>query len=143
MLSINETAQVRKGCWLCLLLFLLSLFASRVWSQSESEYLDSLKGEASNLTLDLEARPAAQLSTQDGDAELPKNTSGSNAGAIKELIPGLTVEQFEQLLKNNYMGSYLFYSRLDDRAKKEAYDFYLNNPDSKTLREKILQLNKQ
>ena len=126
-----------------MLLFLLSLFAGSLWSQSESEYLNSLKGEASNLTLDLEARPTAQLSTQDRDTELSGNTSGSNAGAIKELIPGLTVEQFEQILKNNYMGSYLFYSRLDDEDKMQVYGFYLNNPDSKKLREKILQLNKK
>lgn len=126
-----------------MLLFLLPLFTGSVRSQSNSEYLDSLKGEASNLTLDPESRPTAQLSIQDSDAALPGSTSGSDAGAIQELIPGLTVEQFEQILKNNYMGSYLFYSRLDDGGKKEAYGFYLNNPDSKKLREKILQLNKK
>lgn len=143
LLSFNLVTQMRKGCWLCFFFSLLSLFAGSVLSQTNSEYLNAITGEATNLTLDQEARPSAQSSTPEGSADKQQNTSDNTAGAIKEFVPGLNVEQFEKLLKNNYMGSYLFYRSLEDDDKKEAYIFYLDNPDSVSLREKILQLRKK
>lgn len=144
MLSFILVSQMRKGCWLCFFFILLSSFTGSVLSHSNSEYINSLSGEAKILTLDSVTRSEVQIFNQESRLDTAEIISDkSNAGAIQELVPGLTLQQFEKILKNNYMGSYLFYRHLDDNRKKEAYIFYLDNPDSNSLREKIIQLKKQ
>lgn len=135
---------MRNGCLLYPFIILLSSFAGGALSQSNSEYLESITGEAKGLKLDLGANPAegAAANAQNSFAT-PNDPGKQQAGAIEELAPGLEQDKFEELLMNNYMGSYLFYKRLDDSEKKEAYGYYLQNPDPGKLREKIMQLKKR
>jgi hypothetical protein len=105
-------------------------------AQSNDDYLKSLQGEAENITMDkqteLEAihgKISASVSAQE---QIPNS-----------LISGLSIELFEKVLKQNYMGSYLFYKRLNDSQKVEVYSFYQGNPDPDSVRDKILQVSKK
>ena len=127
---------------LCVLV-LLWLFTGDSLAQSNGNYLESLKDEAASLNLDRSAQsvekpPVSGLSTLTEQ----RNADAEHAGAIREFESGLTVQQFETLLKHNYIGSYLFYKRLNDAEKAEVYRYYQQNPNPKQVREKILELSK-
>ena len=129
----------RKVRIVILVNFLILQFSLHsVYAQSNSDYLKSLESEASNLNLDSETKSSEKkIKLFSGDLQ------GKQGGAITELLPGLTIEQFEIVLKNNYIGSYLFYKRLNESQQEEVYQFYKNNPDPQKVREKILQVNKK
>ncbi|MDJ0882034.1 MAG: hypothetical protein QNJ56_10325 [Gammaproteobacteria bacterium] len=133
---------MQKGFLLLFMFILLGLFTKVAIAQANSDYLESLEGEASALTLDEETKTKTQntQSSQGFDADKQWVNKG---GAIVELKPGLTIEQFEIVLKNNYIGSYLFYKRLENVQKDEVFMFYQDNPDPKSIREKILKVSKK
>ena len=120
---------------------LFALLTGGAMAQSDDDYLKSLEGEASDLNLDSQTKSNASDGRKPAESSLG-DWSGSDAGAIKDLVPGLTIGQFEQVLKNNYIGSYLFYKRLSNQQKDEIFVFYQGNPDSKQVRDKILQVSK-
>lgn len=135
---------MRKGSQLSFVLFLCSVYAGATWSQTDDAYLKSITGEASELTLDSETKVSSKKSEIEKEVTFSSGDQGSpQAGARQELVSGLSLSEFEILLKENYMGSYLFYNRLDERWKQEVFSYYLENPDPAKLREKILQLNKK
>ena len=113
---------------------LLLFFASNVFAQTNAQYLKSLAGEASGMSIDEETR-----STKPQPVLPSEKRERLGGGVITELTPGLTVDEFEETLKSNYIGSYLFYNRLPAGQKEEIYRFYQSNPDSQKLRDKILQ----
>ena len=144
MFSHKSVNPVRNGYVQCVFFMLISVFAANTWSQSSSEYLETISSEANKLSIDDDSQASITKPVQDRIAQSTISSDGSNqAGAIKELVPGLSVDEFEILLKNNYMGSYLFYKRLDDKEKKEIYDYYQENPDPGKLRIRILQIKKK
>ncbi len=123
----------------------LFLFTTNAYSQANSDYLKSLEGEASELSLDNETREDQQkdsLSKRVKTFGLDLKDQKGGA-ALSEFVPGLSLQQFELVLKNNYMGSYLFYKRLSADNKEQVYGFYENNPDLQKVRDKILQINKK
>ena len=135
---------MQNGFLQCVFFMVMSIYAANTWSQSNSEYLDTLSSEAKKLSINDSSQTSPAITVQQRIAQSTISSDGSSqAGAIKELVPGLSVDEFEILLKNNYMGSYLFYKGLDDNAKKEIYDYYQENPDPGKLREKILQKKKK
>ncbi len=114
-------------------------FTKNTYAQANSDYLKSLEGEAS--TLHLDGQTEKLLSNNTGT---PNSDSDSNKGGdISRLQPGLTLEQFEIAMKDNYIGSFLFYKRLAEEQKKRVYAFYQANPDPNKIREKILQEHKK
>jgi len=122
--------------------FFLLLLMNNAYSQVNSDYLKSLDSEASGLSLDSETKgsPKERLSKT---IKLFSEGGEAQGGAISDLFPGLSQQQFEMVLKNNYIGSFLFYKRLSKEKKEEVYGFYQNNPDPVKVREKILQVNKK
>ncbi|MDJ0832530.1 MAG: hypothetical protein QNJ69_03345 [Gammaproteobacteria bacterium] len=112
-----------------------------VYAQSSSDYLETLEGEASNLELDKRTKSTGTASSIAAPSSSSFNPE--QGGAITDLGPGLSVEQFEQILQRNYIGSYLFYKRLNDQHKQEVYAFYQSNPDPAKVRDKILQVSKR
>ena len=114
------------------------LITGNVYSQSK--YLDSIELEAQSLNLDKSTEIPVEELEKKGTIKVPLSQTG---GAITQLSPGLTVEQFETVLKQNYIGSFLFYKRLKNNLKDQVYQYYQANPDSKLIREKILKLNKK
>lgn len=133
---------MRKGCLLLFMSILLNSYAGLAFAQANSDYLDSLEGEASGLTLDQETKTTPQ-ENQSGSNSVISGQWINQGGAIVELTPGLTIEQFEIVLKNNYIGSYLFYKRLENEQKDEVFLFYQNDPDPQGIRDKILQVSKK
>lgn len=119
---------------------LISLFLlNSVNAQQSDTLLDALENEASNLQLDDKTKNKNKKLTSTNI----KSISHVKGGAITDLTSGLSVELFEKILKENYIGSYLFYKRLSQSKKDEVFEFYQKNPDSVKVRKKILQVNKK
>lgn len=132
----NTQRKIRVFLWIKFLFFLL--FINNVHAQANSDYLSSLEDEASGLSLDSQTKNIQKKSSLIGSG-----LEGQQGGEISDLLPGLSIEKFELLLKSNYIGSYLFYKRLSMDKKEEVYGFYQSNPDPQKVREKILQLSKK
>lgn len=111
-------------------------------AQSSPGYLESLQNEAEGLSLDKSTETVVNPTSPPPRGNPLTATQGNHAGAIEEFASGLSVEQFEQLLQHNYMGSYLFYKRLGQVHKDEVYRFYQQNPNPDQVRQKILQIKK-
>lgn len=143
MPDFTHGVQMRKIYLPTQLFILLSVISFSVWPQANSDYLKSLEGEASGLELDKQTKsPPKQIQR----VTQPSGISGGNqvlSGAIEDLIPGLSIDQFEQVLKHNYIGSYLFYKRLTDVQRDLVFKFYQGNPDPEQVRKKILQVSKK
>ncbi len=72
------------------------------------------------------------------DVLLTPSHDTANYSAPSETIQqGLDQGGFERVLQNNYYGSFLFYSRLNDQNKAVVYDEYKKNNDIDHLREII------
>ncbi len=122
-------------------LFLL-LLSNSVYSQENADYLKLLEGEASDLNLDDQTKDG-QKKTPSRDIKLfSQGLNDSKGGGITELFPGLSQQHFELVLKDNYIGSYLFYKRLSQPKKEEVYRYYQSNSDPAMIRKKIIQVGK-
>jgi hypothetical protein len=120
------------------------LFAASVQAQSDADYLKTIEGEASGLTVDQQTARQQSSKAEKNPTRLFKNEFEDNLGGARvDLTPGLSTEQFEHVLKNNYIGSYLFYKRLSDNKRVQVYRFYQSTPDPSEVRKKILQVSKQ
>lgn len=108
-----------------------------------TNYLDALDAEATELKLD-DGTKSQQQSAQQPSATsiVSEGLNADQGGAISDLVPGLTQPIFEQVLEKNYIGSFLFYKRLNDNQKQQVYVFYQSNPDPDKVREKILQVSR-
>ncbi len=107
-------------------------------AQSNADYLKSLKGEAESVTLDKQTKAGSTSSVSKTVAS--KLDSGGSPG---RLVSGLTIEQFEKVLQQNYIGSYLFYKRLNNGQKDEVYASYQGNPDPDSVRDIIQKVSKK
>ena len=118
---------------------------SQLDAQTNDDYLKTLEGEASGLDLDQKTKNNSKASGQQPSAESigVKDLGENQGGARTDLVPGLSLDQFEQILKRNYIGSFLFYKRMDDAQKQEVFTFYQENPDPQKVRDKILQISKK
>ena len=129
---------MQKGCLPLAIFILCFLITGNAYPQSK--YLDSIELEAQSLSLDAKTEIPVEELDKKGTIKVPVSQVG---GAITQISPGLSVEQFETILKQNYIGSYLFYNRLKNNLKDRVYQYYQANPDSKLIRERILKLNKK
>ncbi len=120
-------------------LLLLGFSTGLAIAQSSDSYLDAIEGEASELSLDQKTR------AQSEDTSRSVNVApGAQEGEqFNQLVPGLTVVQFEQVLKRSYIGSYLFYNRLPNNLKDEVYESYLTDSNPDAVRAKIIEVSKK
>jgi len=105
-------------------------------AQTDADYLKSLEGEAESVALD------AQTEFKTTASKKSTSAAGSK-GVPSSLVSGLAIEQFERVLQQNYIGSYLFYKRLSSSQKDEVYASYQGNPDPDSVRDKILKMSKK
>jgi hypothetical protein len=140
--SFSTGTQVQKGIFLLMVFFFLLLLANVAVVQADTSYLQSLEDEASSLSLDKKTA-SSQNGASGQSPHLFNNDLNGKGGGLIGLTPGLTAKQFEQVLKNNYIGSYLFYKRLSDSKKAKVYSFYQSNPDPNQLREKLIKVSTQ
>ncbi|MFA5626524.1 MAG: hypothetical protein WCX90_03655 [Thiohalomonadaceae bacterium] len=54
---------------------------------------------------------------------------------LDELPGDLTHAQFEEILRDNYLGTYVFYNKLSDTDKARVYEAYGSNPAIVHLRD--------
>jgi hypothetical protein len=135
-LNIAREKWLRYGCKRLIVFIGLGALAFHIEAQTDNEaYLKSLAGEAEGLSVD------SQTEVNPGDA----NATGeiSNAAGTAANAGGLSREEFEKDLQNNYIGSYLFYKRLNDSQKDEVFASYQADPNPDSVREKILQVSKR
>jgi len=137
--GIKEQKNLIAWCFSVLFVFI----SGASLAQSNAQYLKIIESEASGVRVDKETAQSGSARA-DTPTRLFKNEFENNLGGARiDLTAGLTIEQFEHVLKNNYIGSYLFYKRLSDAKKQKIYQFYQNNPDPAQVRKKILQVSKQ
>ena len=122
-------------------LFLL-LLSNSVYSQENSDYLKLLEGEAFGLNLDEKTKNSQKKTPSNSIKLFSQGENDSQGGRITELFPGLSQQQFELVLKNNYIGSYLFYKRLSEPKKDEISLYYQTDSDPAMIRKKIIQVGK-
>lgn len=63
--------------------------------------------------------------------------SHKTQGISEELHKGMTHEEFEQNLKQNYYGSFIFYDKLSQWNKKQVYNTYVETNDIEQVRREI------
>lgn len=122
-----------------LLLLLAGIGMSAVSHGADDDYLRALQAETQALTSGEAARtaPAAQASKpQQG-----WSATGQELG--EELPPNLSQEQFEAALKSSYFGTFMFYTKLNDKDKAAVYEAYQTNGQIANIRDTITNLLKK
>ena len=87
---------------------------------------------------ELENEAAATASHEQADTTADKpGWEQQQTGVTDNITPGLIRAQFEEALKSQFYGSYLFYSSLTEKKQQNVYQEYLINNDIEHLREAI------
>ncbi len=92
----------------------------------------------------------AQVSAQKGASLAGANSEGikkrfdaNRFDVIKGELPAdLSYREFEDILRNNFMGSYIFFKRLDKDARVQVYQHYIETPSMSALRQRVIQLSR-
>lgn len=139
-MNIAREKWLKFGCKRLLLFIGIGIAAFHVEAQTNNDaYLKSLAGEAEGLSVDSQTEVDPAGGNTSGGLSSTADPSGSPSG----ITGGLSREEFEKDLQNNYIGSYLFYKRLSDSQKDEVFASYQADPSPDSVREKILQVSKQ
>lgn len=103
-------------------------------------YMDALNAEADSVAVD----PASEKQETNVLDQAPTLGGWSNQDQSMSLdLPAnLEREDFEESLKLNFYGSYMFYNRLDEINQAKVYEFYQSNPTIEPVRERIMELKK-
>lgn len=116
--------------------------------QAEDAYLQMLEGEASDLELD----QSSQLHSDDiGQKIRKKRLTGKRFFSSimvvdADALPrGLSHEEFEVMLEQNFFGTYVFYEKLKSTDKRTVYFRYskAETTDLETVRKDIVDLIKR
>lgn len=102
------------------LLLLALVPVTQVWAD---EYLDTLKAEANS------GNPSIGPAEETDDGRPQPRTDDQ--------------PQMEEWLKNNYVGSYMFYQRLSEGKREAVYRLYRSGAEITRIRKKINDLLKQ
>lgn len=122
-----------------LLLLLAGIGMSAVSHGADDDYLRALKAETQALTSGEAAHtaPAAQ------ESKPQQGWSATGQGLGEELPPNLSQEQFEAALKSSYFGTFMFYTKLNDKDKAAVYEAYQRNGQISNIRDKTTGLLKK
>jgi len=123
----------------CGFVFLWGMSSASVFAADA--YTDALNAEADNINVDpLSEKPAASAPTE--DAPVSSGWSEDAQSMSQDLPPNLGKEDFEEAMKVNFYGSYMFYNRLDAGEQMEVFEFYRTTPSIQAVRERIIELKK-
>lgn len=128
VLPARNMSVLHGGMGLACTILLLSLPAS-------ASYLDELQQEAKR-SFDSPTTPASQPRSST-PAHSPGDTINLLGASDDRVESGLDKTGFEQALRTNFYGSYLFYSALGNPEQQDVYQEYTNNNDIEYLREVI------
>lgn len=113
-------ARKATASGIVLMLALALGWASPSWAADA--YLDSLEAEASDLKVDSASEPNA-------------------TPVLDDAIPDdLDQGGFETLLRSRYIGSFMFYNKLNATDKSAVYEEYMSSKDIEVIRKKIISL---
>jgi hypothetical protein len=133
--------------------FLLQGWSFRVWLATgmamavfwaplgmADQFLDTIRGEVHAVEVD-----SASQKSLSGRTIVSKPAAKTRKSAPKRVVEhdmplNLSASELGAHLKNNYLGSYSFYKRLNDEQKQLVYQIYRKQPRIALLREKIKQL---
>ncbi|MCP3669305.1 MAG: hypothetical protein GY814_02495 [Gammaproteobacteria bacterium] len=109
---------------------------------AEDSYLDQLEAESKKLT----NRPIPAPEANSASTRVEKSGAGLKKQPTegKSLIPSpdfksnLAMVEFENELKNRFLGSFTFYKKLPQPSKEEVYHGYLNGNSIKDTRKIIM-----
>lgn len=113
--------RCKTGLSAVLLLLLSAPFPSQ--ALDDKGYLDAITQEATKVE---QQQTGPQPATQ-----VPP-------GSASPAQPGLTMQQFEEKLKQDYLGTYTLYMKLSQRSKEEIFDSHAKGASFDSLREKVL-----
>lgn len=102
-------------------------FAPGAQAADNGDYLEALDAEAGNVAASKAAIPKPR------DASEPQQMGG-------EFPPDLDVQGFENELRKQLFGSYLFYKKLNDANKRAVYTEYQKTRRVEDIRNKITNL---
>lgn len=128
VLSARNMSVLHGRMGLACTILLLSLPAS-------ASYLDELQQEAKR-SFDSPTTPTPQPRSS-APARSPGDTISPLGAGDDRVESGLDKAGFEEALRSNFYGSYLFYSALGNPEQQEVYQEYTNNNDIEYLREII------
>lgn len=105
-------------------------------------YLNMLNAEADGLTLDrsgqLNEKKDANVSSMDGITK--KNWAWQGELKEGEIPEGLAQDEFATILKQRFLGSFVYYKRLNTANQQVVFETYRNisNPNIEIIRRDIL-----
>ncbi len=106
-------------------------------------YLKMLESEASDVQLD----QSGQLQKQEKEQiQADKVFEWKGELRQQDTVPkGLDIEQFETFLRENFFGTYVFYSKLNTTDRDTVYYRYgkAEKPDLENVRKNVMMLLKQ
>jgi hypothetical protein len=114
-------------------LFLALSLTTTTWqvvAASSDAYIDALNAEISG-------PPSASANSQEEKniVTLPRKQN-----LASDLSSGLSHQAFEAELKNSFLGSYIFYRKLNNTDKEAVYKYYQEAHNIDDIREKIKSL---
>lgn len=113
------------------------VIALPVWA-AEDPYVKALQEAAK-----AQAGDAAPAASDKPAAEPPQGWNSSNQELGGGLPPNLSRPQFEEALKKNFFGTYMFYSKLGEADRETVYKEYQGNNQISNIRDKTMQLLKK
>lgn len=124
----------------CIRIFILGIMLSQPCIAADDAYLKMLNGEAEELQLD----QSGQLKQDEEQKKhVKKNTLWSGSSMSGEDIPaGLLEEEFVDLLRHNFYGTFVFYNRLDSADRQTVFYRYnkTETPNLEEIRAGIMDL---
>lgn len=109
----------------------------------DDAYLKMLEGEAANVQLDHSGQLQKQEKQQ---VQGRKVFEWKGQVRQQDTVPkGLDIEQFEAFLRENFYGTYVFYSKLNTTDRDTVYYRYskAEKPDLESVRKNVMALLKQ
>ena len=125
-------------------ILIVGLIAALATARAENDpYLKLLESEASDVQLD----KSGQLQKQEKQQIQAKKVFEWNGDLRQQdTVPkGLDREQFETFLRDNFFGTYVFYSKLNTTDQDTVYYRYskAEKPDLENVRKNVMVLLKQ
>ena len=121
-------------------LMLLSVLSVDAYSIDKSVYLASLEREANGLSHDRSTQKTNSIAhLKSKKASVKVVQYGILGGEGTSFNDGLSFQQFGIALKDNFMGSFYYYKRLNQLQKNYVYQSYQKNPELNKIRASILK----
>lgn len=133
----QDDMQLINRLFICVVM--LCMLVSTPALAADDAYLKMLNGEAEELELD----QSGQLKQEEQKSTHIKQSDMWGGELQSDEIPkGLSPEEFESVLKQNFYGTYMFFNKLDSADKQTVFYRYskAGTPDTEVIRQSIMDL---